>query len=414
MQNFSGRDTDVLISGAGIAGSAAAYWLTRAGLSVTVVERHPEPRRGGQAVDLRGAGRTVVGRMGLLDAAREIAVDQAGFQLIGPSGKSLGRVGVDAFGGEGMVSEIEILRGDLAELLHRATLPDTEYIFDDTVTAVSQDDDGVTVSFENSGPRRCRLLIGADGSHSVVRRLAFPDEQEAVHPLGCYNAWFTLTDSDIDTQGWFQMFNAPGGLVAGVRPGRQPGEIKASLSFRSDAISYDRRDQAAQQSLLDKRFAGAGWHVPQILDEMRRADDFFFDSIDQVRMRRWHQGRVALLGDAGYCPTSLTGLGTSLALVGAYVLAGEFCRTDDHRIALANYQTIMQPYVDQAQQLPPGGISGYAPNTALMIRLRSLSMTASTRWPLRAIFAAQFHKADAIDLPNYEFAELARPVDRSL
>jgi len=413
MQQFSGPDTDVLISGAGIAGSAAAYWLTRAGLSVTVVERHPEPRRGGQTVDLRGAGRTVVERMGLLEDARQIAVDQAGFQLVGPSGRPLGRIGVDAFGGEGLVSEIEILRGDLAELLYRSTVPQTEYIFDDTITAIAQDDDGVTVSFENSAPRRCRLLIGADGSHSVVRRLAFPDEQDAVHPLGCYNAWFTITDSDIETDGWFQMFNAPGGLVAGVRPGREPSEIKASLSFRSEPISYDRRDVAGQQALLRRRFAGTGWKVPQILDGMRRADDFYFDSIDQIQLESWHRGRVALLGDAGYCPTSLTGLGTSLALVGAYVLAGEFCRTDDQRTALSRYQSIMRPYVAQAQQLPPGGVSGYAPNTALMIRLRSLSMTASTRWPLRAIFAAQFHKADAIDLPSYDFTAPARPAQRS-
>ena len=219
--------TDVVISGAGIAGTAAAYWLSRAGLSVTVVERAPAPRRGGQAVDLRGAGRTVVGRMGLLEAAREIAVQQKGFEMVGPTGRSLGRIGVDAFGGEGIVSEIEILRGDLAELLYRATIPGTDYVFDDTITGIQQDDDGVTISFEKSAPRRCRLLIGADGSHSIVRRLAFTDEPDALHPLNCYTSWFTLTDSPIDTGGWFQMFNAPGGLVASVRPGRLPARRPA-------------------------------------------------------------------------------------------------------------------------------------------------------------------------------------------
>lgn len=398
--------TDVLISGAGIAGSAAAFWLGRAGFSVTVVERAPAPRQGGQAVDLRGAGRTVVDRMGLLDAAREIAVDQAGFEMLGPTGRSLGRMGVDAFGGEGVVSEIEILRGDLAELLLKATPPQTEFIFDDTITGITQDANGVTVSFENSAPRRCRLLIGADGSHSVVRRLAFADEPDALKPLDCYNSWFTLRDSPIETGGWFQMFNAPGGLVASVRPGRLPGEIKAGLSFRSTPITYDRRDIPAQQELLAQRFAGLGWKVPEIVAGMRQADDFFFDSMDQVKLSSWHRGRVVLLGDAGYCPTSLSGLGTSLALVGAYVLAGEFAATDDHRLALENYRRIMLPYVNQAQQLP-GGAAGYAPMTSLMIMLRSKSMTWMTHWPMKQIFAGQFRKADAIDLPSYDFAALA-------
>lgn len=398
--------TDVLISGAGIAGCAAAFWLARAGLSVTVVERAPEPRRGGQAVDLRGAGRTVVGRMGQLGAAREIAVDQKGFEMIGPTGRSLGRVGVDAFDGEGMISEIEILRGDLAELLLEATPPETEYIFDDTITGITQDATGVTVTFEKSAARRCRLLIGADGSHSVVRRLAFTDEPDALKPLGCYNSWFTLRDSSIDTGGWFQMFNAPGGLVAAVRPGRLPGEIKAGLSFRSGPISYDRRDVTAQQDLLARRFAGIGWQVPNILAGMREADDFFFDSIDQVKLSSWHRGRVVMLGDAGYSPTPLTGLGTSLALVGAYVLAGEFVASDDHQRALDDYQRIMASYVEQAQELPPGGVAGYAPNTSLMITLRAKSMTWMTHWPLKQIFGGQFAKADAIDLPSYDFDTL--------
>ena len=398
--------TDVLISGAGIAGCAAAFWLASAGLSVTVIERAPEPRRGGQTVDLRGAGRTVVGRMGLLDAAREIAVDQKGFEMLGPTGRSLGRIGVEAFGGEGMVSEIEILRGDLAELLLEATPAGTEYLFDDTITGISQDATGVTVTFENADPRRCRLLIGADGSHSVVRRLAFADEPDALKPVGCYNSWFTLRDSSIDTDGWFQMFNAPGGLVAGVRPGRLPGEIKAGLSFRSGPITYDRRDIAAQRELLARRFAGIGWQVPAIVAGMRTADDFFFDSIDLVKLSSWHRGRVVLLGDAGYSPTPLTGLGTSLALVGAYVLAGEFVASDDHRSALDSYQRIMAPYVSQAQQLPPGGVSGYAPNTSLMINLRAKSMTWMTHWPLKQIFGGQFTKADAIDLASYDFGAL--------
>ncbi|HEY9291037.1 MAG TPA: FAD-dependent oxidoreductase [Microlunatus sp.] len=395
-------DTDVVISGAGIAGAAAAYWMARAGLKVTVVERAPRPRPGGQTVDLRGAGRTVIERMGLLDRARAIATEQNGLELVGKDGRSLFRLPTDAFGGNGIISEIEILRGDLADLLFQATLPSTTYIFDNSITALTDDADGITVQLESGDSLRCRLVIGADGSHSVVRDLVFAD-QAAARPVGCYTSWFSTPD-DLELDGWVQMYNAPGGLVAMVRPGH-PGEQKVGLSFRSSPLSYDRRDLSAQRQLLAQRFAGAGWQTPQLLQAMQVADDFFFDSMDQVKLPRWHRDRVVLLGDAGYCPSPLSGLGTSLAIVGAYVLAGELARHDlDHRLAFPRYDEIMRPYIAQAQQLPGGGVAGFAPNSRFMINMRTASMRASTHWPLRALMASQFTKADAIELPHYEFA----------
>ncbi|MFI8822599.1 FAD-dependent monooxygenase [Streptomyces sp. NPDC053431] len=396
---------EILISGAGIAGPALAYWLRRGGFRVTVVERAPAPRPGGQTVDLRGAGRTVIERMGLMDRARAESVDQRGLALVDTSGRVTARMPAESFGGEGIVSEIEILRGDLARLLYEATLPDTEYLFDDTVTGIDEDADGVAVTFEKSAPRRFGLVVGADGPHSVVRTLAFGPEDACVRPLGLYTAWFTATVDDLDLDGWYLMHNAPGGLVASARPGREPGEIKAGLSFRSAPLTYDRRDVAAQRELVARRFAEVGWEAPRLVRAMRTAPDFFFDSMGQVRLDRWQRGRVALLGDAGYCATPLTGLGTSLALVGAYVLAGELSAARssgrDHRVALRRYDEVMRPYVTQAQQLPPGGASGYAPSGRLGIRLRDLSMRSMTRWPMRQVLAAQFAKAGDIALPEY-------------
>ncbi|ANP56609.1 2-polyprenyl-6-methoxyphenol hydroxylase-like FAD-dependent oxidoreductase [Streptomyces griseochromogenes] len=401
-------NNEILICGAGIAGPALAYWLRKRGFTVTIVERAPAPRPGGQTVDLRGAGRTVIERMGLMDRARAESVDQRGLALVDAAGRTTARVPAESFGGEGIVSEIEILRGDLARLLYESTLPDTEYLFDDTVTGIAQDADGVTVAFEKAAPRRFGLVVGADGPHSVVRALAFGPEPEFVHPLGLYTAWFTATD-DLDLDGWYLMHNAPGGLVASARPGRVPGEIKAGLSFRSAPIDYDRRDIAAQQVLVAERFAEVGWEAPRLLRAMRTAPDFFFDSMGQVRLDRWSRGRVALLGDAGYCATPLTGLGTSLALVGAYVLAGEIAAAKgDHRIAFRKYDEVMRPYVSQAQQLPPGGASGFAPSGRLGIRLRDLSMRQMTRWPMRNLLAAQFAKAGDIALPKYGFAAAIR------
>ncbi|MET8681258.1 FAD-dependent oxidoreductase [Streptomyces sp. NPDC004647] len=395
------RNTDILVSGAGIAGLALAYWLRTAGFTVTVVERAPTPRPGGQTVDLRGAARAVVTQMGLMDRAQAVRVNQRGLALVNASGRITARMPADSFEGEGIVSEIEILRGDLARLLHDATLPDTEYLFDDTITGLEQDDDGVTVTFEKETPRRFGMVVGADGLHSIVRALAFGPESDCVRPLNLYTAWFTATE-DMDLDGWYQMYNAPRGLVASARPGRLAGEVKAGLSFRSAPITYDRRDNAAQQGIVARHFADAGWEVPRLLRAMRTASDFFFDSMGQVRLDHWSRGRVVLLGDAGYCPTPLTGLGTSLALVGAYVLAGELASADgDHRTAFPNYERVMRPYVGQAQQLPPGGASGYAPSSALAIRLREFSMRSMNRWPMRKLLAAQFAKAGDISLPDY-------------
>ncbi|GAA2252011.1 MULTISPECIES: FAD-dependent monooxygenase [Kitasatospora] len=395
------QNTEILVSGGGIAGPALAYWLRKAGFTVTVVERAPAPRPGGQTVDLRGAGRTVITRMGLMDQARALSVDQRGLALVDAAGRFTARMPEDSFGGEGIVSEIEILRGDLADLLHQTTRHDVEYLFDDTITGLDQDADGITVTFEKSAPRRFGLVVGADGLHSVVRALAFGPESEYVRPLGVHHAWFTATEA-MELDGWYQMYNAPGGLVAAARPGRLPGEVKAGLSFRSAPIAYDRRDTDAQRELLARRFAGAGWEVPRLLRAMRTAPDFHFDSMGQVHLDTWSRGRAVLLGDAGYCATPLTGLGTSLALVGAYVLAGELAAADgDHRVAFRNYDRIMRPYVDQAQELPPGGAKGFAPSSALAIRLRAASMRSMTRWPMRNLMAAQFAKAGNITLPEY-------------
>jgi 2-polyprenyl-6-methoxyphenol hydroxylase-like FAD-dependent oxidoreductase len=380
------QNRDVLISGAGIAGPALAYWLSEHGFTTTVVERAPAPRTGGQTVDLRGAGRMVIERMGLTDRVRGVSVDQRGIAFVGADGQVAARMPTELFGGEGIVSEVEVLRGDLGQVLYEATVPATEYLFDDTARGLDQDDEGVTVTFEKARPRRFGLVIGADGLNSAVRGLAFGPQAQCVRPL----------------DGWFLMHNAPGGLVASIRPGRVPGEVKAGLSFRSAPIDYDPRDTASQMDILASRFSGTGWEVPRLLKAMRTAPDFFFDPIAQVRLDRWSSRRAALVGDAGYCPTPLTGLGTSLALVGAYVLAGELAAADgDHHVAFARYEQITRPYVARGQQLPPGGINGFAPDSAIAIGLRTASMRWMSRWPIRNLLARQFAKAADIELPDY-------------
>jgi len=391
--------TTVLVSGAGIAGPALAYWLTRHGHAVTVVESAAAPRPGGQTVDLRGAGREVVERMGLMPAVREACMAQEGIAYVDASGAHVAEMPVDAFGGEGIVSEIEILRGDLARILLDATA-DVEYLYGLRVTGLENGADDVEVTFSDGQVRTFDLVVGADGPHSGIRGLAFGPEERFVTPVGGYTAWFTAPDP-VGLDGWYEMYNEPG-RVASIRPDTTPGRAKAGLSFLSGPLGYDRRDQAAQRELVAERFAGMGWVTPTLVEAVRTADDFYLDMVGQVRMDHWTRGRVALVGDAGYCPTPLTGLGTTLALVGAYVLAGELSRTADHATAFAAYEERMRPLVKEGQTLPPGGMTGYCPKTRGAIRMRVLTtraMVSRIGQPIaKKLF---FSKSQAIALPNY-------------
>jgi 2-polyprenyl-6-methoxyphenol hydroxylase-like FAD-dependent oxidoreductase len=389
----------VLISGASIAGPALAYWLKRHGFTPTVVEIAPTFRPGGQAVDLRGAGKDVAERMGVLARARELSVDERGVAGVDARGRRTYAMSAEMFGGEGIVAEVEIMRGDLTQILAEVTT-DVEYRFGDQIAELTEDYDGVEVTFASGLVRRFDIVVGADGVHSGVRRLVFGPEEKFVRPLGAYTAYFTVPDPG-DLDHWFLMYNEPGGLCVGIRPERG-GTAKAMMTFLSPPLQYDRRDIAQQQEILRRKFGRAGWKVPAMLAAMPQADDFYFDTICQVHVDRWWQGRTVLLGDAGYCASPLAGLGTSLSLVGAYVLAGELAATpDDREAAFTRYQQEMAAYVKQAQELPPGGVKGMAPASAFMISMRDLSMRMANHWPMKNMMAKIMSKADAITLKSY-------------
>jgi 2-polyprenyl-6-methoxyphenol hydroxylase-like FAD-dependent oxidoreductase len=393
----------ILISGAGIAGPALAYWLSRGGYRVVVVEIADGIRPGGQTVDLRGAGRAVVERMGLTAQMRERSLDQRGIAWVKADGRRRAQMPVEAFHGNGMVSQLEILRGDLADVLYRATAAETEYRFGTRITELTQSADEVLATLSDGTTVRADLVVGADGPHSAVRRLVFGPEEEFLRPLGGYNAWFTAPDT-VGLDGWYLMYQAPGGLNVSMRPSHDPAIVKAALAFRADPISYDRGDLDAQRDLLAARFAGAGWQSDALVAAAREADDFYFDAFAQVHMDTWSSGRVTLVGDAGYCASPLSGMGTSLALVGAYVLAGELVDGGNLTAALDRYQKVMRPYVDRCQKLP-NGIDGYLPNSASDIRVTAMVMKYMQRWPFRPIAERKwFTTAEAVDLPDYASA----------
>ncbi|MBV9546997.1 MAG: FAD-dependent monooxygenase, partial [Chloroflexi bacterium] len=352
-------------------------------------------------VDIRGAARDVVERMGVLPAIRAASLGERGFAFVDEHGKHQASLPATFMGGEGIVAEIEILRGELSSILRHRTRHTTEYRFDDSVESLVEGEDGVQATFVNGPPRRFDLVIGADGAHSRVRKLAFDaDDSRWIAPLGGYTAYFTLPFR-IETGGWFVIHNAPGGRAIGVRPGGQDS-TQVMLSFLSPPLGYERQAAVQQKVILEETFAGVGWEVPRVLAAMWSATDFYFDLIAQVRMEQWTRGRVGLLGDAAYSPSPVTGLGTSLALVGAYVLAGELARSGGaYDVAFAHYESVMRDYVTQCQELPPGGVEGMLPRSRRAIWMRNESMRMMTRWPIRNIVAPVFHKADAIVLDDY-------------
>ncbi|MEU8813496.1 FAD-dependent monooxygenase [Actinoplanes sp. NPDC048796] len=393
----------VLISGAGIGGPALAFWLHRAGADVTIVEKAPGLRPGGQAVDVRGVARGVVENMGLMPAIRASRVDERGIALVDNRGRRLAEMPADLFGGEGIVAEIEISRGDLSRILVEATATMADYRFGDRITALTPDG---RATFQSGDSARYDVIVGADGVHSGVRALAFGPEPDFVRPLGGYGALFTVPAPD-DLNHWAHMYNAPGGRVALIRPTVE-GRAMAALNFLS-RTRYGRLSREEQQRLIARNLEGAGWKVPSLLAAMPTAADFYFDSIDQVHVDTWSRGRTVLLGDAGYCGSPLAGLGTSMSLVGAYVLAGELATHGDPEAAFPAYQNAMASYVAEGTRLPPGGMHAFAPKSRLMIRARAASMRSMSRWPMRQLLAKQFGKSDAITLKPYTFAALQTP-----
>ncbi|MGW1838585.1 FAD-dependent monooxygenase [Streptomyces sp. NPDC002067] len=355
----------VLISGASVAGLAAAHWLRRGGCAVTVVERAPAPRPGGQAVDVRGVALDVLERGGQLAGARELRTTMRGMSMLDGAGAEQWR-STEATWSAGRLDgpDIEIFRDDLTELLHRHARNGVEYLFDDSATALEQDADGVRVDFLSGRRRTFDLVVGADGLHSTVRRLAFGPEEAYLRHLGAYLGVFR-TGNFLGLEDW-QVWLREGDASLCLYPARGNTELRALLGFRSGPLPHDRRDTAAQQALLAEKLGHLGGPVPRLLAAMRQAPDFFFDAMAQIHMDRWSAGRVVLIGDAAHCPSPLSGQGSSLALAGAYVLADEVGRAGgDHRAAFTGYERRMRPFVTLNQALATENMDGPAPEESV-------------------------------------------------
>jgi len=390
---------EILISGAGIAGPALAYWLHRYGFTPTVVERAATLRDGGYAVDFRGPVHLdILARMGIRDEVERARTGTGDSWYVNAKGKRLARMPAEQTGGD-----LEVLRGDLAHVLYEATRNETEYVFGDSITALEETADGVNVTFERAAPRSFDLVIGADGLHSRVRSLAFGPEESYVKHLGLYLAIFTAPNYlGLDHTGL--VYGEPKRLVF-VYSARENTETRVMMYFVAPPLSYDRTDAGRQLDIINEAFAGARWETPRLLELMATAPDLYFDSVSKIKMDTWSRGRIALLGDAGYCPSSLSGMGTGLAVVGAYVLAGELAAAGgDYAAAFARYESAMRSYVEGCQKLADSAIF-MVPSSrfvAWFVR-QNMKMLPYLPW-LRDLPAKMAHRtASAITLRPYRY-----------
>lgn len=339
----------ILISGASVAGPALAFWLHRYGFEVTIVERAPYIRPGGYAIDFRGPAMQVLERMDIIKEIKKFETRAGKITIVDKHNKKLASM-PDGF----TSGELEIMRGDLANVFYEATKNDTEYIFDDSITALQENGTGVTVSFNRNEPRHFDLVVGADGLHSNVRALAFGAESRFMHHLGIYFAFFS-TPNFMDLKDMAGLYYGTLGKRVGVFSAKQDTEARAGFYFASPQLQYNYRDINQQKEMIRERFSGEAWQIPELLKLMDNAPDFYFDSVSQIRMDRWSKGSVVLLGDAGYCASPMSGMGTSMAVIGAYILAGELKEAEgNHVIAFAKYETQMRPLVTACQKLAEG------------------------------------------------------------
>jgi 2-polyprenyl-6-methoxyphenol hydroxylase-like FAD-dependent oxidoreductase len=379
-------------------------WLHRFGFRPTIVELAASVRAGGFAVDFRGdAHRTVLERMGVLNDIRREQTQMGAEDFVDARGRRRASLPAEAMSGD-----LEILRGDLGRILYEHTRDHVEFVFDDSIVSLVEDEGGVNVTFERGEPRRFDLVIGADGLHSTVRGLRFGPDSAYLRDLGYYVAIFT-TDNFLGLDRRGQIFNVPG-RAAGVYSARDSTVATVMLVFASAPIDPDQRDVGQQMEVVARAYTGVGWEVPRLLAVMPLARDFYFDAISHVHVPHWSTGRVALVGDAAHGAT-MGGMGTGSAIVGAYVLAGEIAAAHgDHGSAFARYEQLIRPYATRAQQFGKNVERSLAPGSTAEIWIRNAVLRMLPHLPMRhAIGEAGAKAANGIVLPDYSALSRTQP-----
>ncbi|PNP55415.1 hypothetical protein THARTR1_04245 [Trichoderma harzianum] len=355
----------VLISGAGITGNALAYWLSKLGHNVTVVERYPELRTTGLQVDLRGHGVEVLKLMGLDQAFRDKSVPEQGILIVDSSNRRRAYFGVNNSGKgvQSFTTEYEIMRGDLCRIMYDVIKDKVNYLFGISIDSFKQKNDGVEVHFTDGKTDHFDFVVGADGMGSNTRKLMLgPGVPDALRPVkGAYTAYFTIPRPIQEGEGYNSTFYLATKRRAIMTRRHNPQEIQIYLpcNTTSDRMTKAHQDGVEEQKkALAEIYTDAGWQSKDIIRDMFDSENFYCERLGLVKLDSWFNGNVALVGDAAYCPSPLTGMGTTSGLVGAYVLAGEISRhcgkakeggkpTDGLDVALKSYDDKFRPFMDQ-------------------------------------------------------------------
>lgn len=407
----------VLISGVGVAGPAVAFFLAKAGARVTVVEKAAALLVSGQNIDVSGTAISVIKKMGLMDQLRDLNTKEVGTRLVNDKGQAYASFPMQKGSSVSLTAEFEILRGDLARMLYEPTRdhPNVKYLFSTTVKEVlSNDDTSVKIELSSGEVQEYDVLVVADGQWSKLRKTNFPPDDLKVIDTNMYTMYCTIPRLPTDDD-WWNIHVALQSRIIGVRPDPH-GTYRAMVTRMPCKAAQKRAWQEAsrgsrkmQQELVRREFADLGWHVPRILDAMGSADDFYFQAIQQIKMSKWWNNRIVLVGDAAYCPTPLTGMGASLAINGAYVLAGELSKLGEGEHpakALEAYDANFRGWVEQSQYIPsifPGAAHPATPFKRWILEsaMWAISKLVGMPWVANRMGADQSQEIDDFKLPLY-------------
>ena len=386
----------VLICGAGVAGSILAFWLAKHDFQVVVVERSKVSQKTGQGIEIEEPALKVVKMMGIMDRLNNVRTGEEGFELMDERARTWASFQA---GGVSPTGALEMMRGDLTEVLYRAAdeSANVTYHFETSIRSVSQTKDKVIVGLENklNGAKRTEefdFVIGADGVKSRTRQLVMgsPEELKCFKPVGAFVAYFSIPKEDRDWPN-SKLCNFPNRRILWLRPiGKDASTTSAYLIHCKDDIPalHDATiagDRQKQKEAWTKVYDGLGWEAPRVMEQMMKADNFYSDELMQVKLQTWSKDRVALVGDAAWAPTPFTGEGNQLAIIGAWVLAQEMSRNRS-TVAFETYEKRLRSYVESSQSIPFGGYAPYMfnPETALGIWLARTFLTLLS-WAVRLV-----------------------------
>jgi 2-polyprenyl-6-methoxyphenol hydroxylase-like FAD-dependent oxidoreductase len=395
------REKTILISGAGIAGPALAYWLAAAGFEPTLVERAPALRSGGYVVDFWGLGYDIAEKMGILGELNRIGYHIRELRIVDERSRRVAGFGTSVFRELTGGRFVTLARSDLSRVLYERIKDKTEAIFGDEIIRLDEAPDHVEVEFGKNGMRRFDLVIGTDGLHSKVRSLVFGPQAQFETDLGYRVAAFEAHGYRPRDEDIYVIYSEPGRMLGRVT--LRDDRSLFLFVFVDDTNEPAIPELSAQKNILHRHFGGGQWECGKILAELDRTNDLYFDRISQIKMPCWSKGRVALLGDAAFCVSLLAGQGSALAMTAAYVLAGELCQAAGrHDEAFAKYESLLRPYIGVKQKGAERFAGAFAPRTEWGLAFRNLVIRLSAV-PGVARLAFGREIIDRLDVPDHRW-----------